>query len=291
MSRVVVLGAGISGHTAAAFLRKWLPPSDEVVVVSPNPLYNWIPSNIWVGVGLMSPDQVTFPLAPVYQRHGIDFKQAPARPRFIPRDAEGTGPFVVVESTKPGQEGRAERVPYDFLVNASGPKLNFGGHRRTGARPATPSRCAPPNMRRDTARYLDELVQQMRRGERQRFLVGTGHGACTCEGAAFEYIVNLEFELRSRRRARPGGDHLDLQRVRIGRLRHGRHAHPAGRVRHAEQDLHGVAVRRTRHPVDQARARAQGGAGTRRSTRRSTASSARPPSTSRCCCRHSRESG
>ena len=38
----------------------------------------------------------------------------------------------------------------------------------------------------------------MRRGERQRFLVGVGHGTCTCEGAAFEYIVNLEFELRAR---------------------------------------------------------------------------------------------
>ena len=38
----------------------------------------------------------------------------------------------------------------------------------------------------------------MRRGERQRFLVGVGHGTCTCEGAAFEYVVNLEFELRAR---------------------------------------------------------------------------------------------
>ena len=39
----------------------------------------------------------------------------------------------------------------------------------------------------------------MRRGARKRFVVGTGHGACTCEGAAFEYIVNLEFELRARK--------------------------------------------------------------------------------------------
>lgn len=39
----------------------------------------------------------------------------------------------------------------------------------------------------------------MSRGERQRFLVGVGHGTCTCEGAAFEYIVNLEFELRARK--------------------------------------------------------------------------------------------
>ena len=39
---------------------------------------------------------------------------------------------------------------------------------------------------------------RMRPGERQRFIVGVGHGTCTCEGAAFEYIVNLEFELRAR---------------------------------------------------------------------------------------------
>jgi sulfide:quinone oxidoreductase len=39
----------------------------------------------------------------------------------------------------------------------------------------------------------------MRKGEKQRFLVGVGHGTCTCEGAAFEYIVNLEFELRARK--------------------------------------------------------------------------------------------
>ena len=38
----------------------------------------------------------------------------------------------------------------------------------------------------------------MRRGESRKFLVGVGHGTCTCEGAAFEYIVNLEFELRRR---------------------------------------------------------------------------------------------
>jgi hypothetical protein len=53
MSRVVVLGAGISGHTAASFLRKWLPRGDDVIVISPKADYNWIPSNIWVGVGLM----------------------------------------------------------------------------------------------------------------------------------------------------------------------------------------------------------------------------------------------
>jgi sulfide:quinone oxidoreductase len=65
MARVVVLGAGISGHTAALHLKRRLKNAHEVVVVSPNSKWNWIPSNIWVGVGKMTTDQVTFALAPI----------------------------------------------------------------------------------------------------------------------------------------------------------------------------------------------------------------------------------
>ncbi len=79
VSRVVVLGAGIAGHTAAAFARSWLGRGDSVTVISPRPDYNWVPSNIWVGVGLMKPSKVTFPLAPIYERAGIEFVQAAAR--------------------------------------------------------------------------------------------------------------------------------------------------------------------------------------------------------------------
>ena len=82
----------------------------------------------------------------------------------------------------------------------------------------------------------------MTRGERLRFLVGTGHGACTCQGAAFEYIVNLEFELR----ARGVRDRAEIwwisNEFELGRLRDGRHPPETGRVHHAQQDLHGVAL-------------------------------------------------
>ena len=92
MSRVVVLGAGVSGHTAAAFLRKWLGKTHEVIVVSPLSHYNWIPSNIWVGVGLLKPEKVVFPLAPVYRKNGIEFKQARAVARGRPADR----PFLFI---------------------------------------------------------------------------------------------------------------------------------------------------------------------------------------------------
>lgn len=109
MSRVVVLGAGISGHTAASFLRRWLPRGDEVVVVSPKPDYNWIPSNIWVGVGLLTPSDVVFPLAPVYGRHGIVFKQARATELHPEGDSKDPAPYVVVESTLPDRRVPARR--------------------------------------------------------------------------------------------------------------------------------------------------------------------------------------
>ncbi len=197
MSRVVILGAGVSGHTAAGFARKWLDRDDSVVVVSPKPDYNWIPSNIWVGVGLLQPADVVFPLAPVYERHGIEFKQARAV-ELHPEGREGDPtPYVVIESTRAGHEGEREVVRYDFLINATGPKLNFAATEGLGPDANTLSVCTETDALQ-TARRLDQSVERMRKGERQRFVVGTGHGSCTCEGAAFEYIVNLEFELRNR---------------------------------------------------------------------------------------------
>ena len=65
MAKVVVLGAGISGHTAVSYLSKYLKEEHEVVMVSPNSNFQWVPSNIWVGVGLMTPNQVKFKLEPV----------------------------------------------------------------------------------------------------------------------------------------------------------------------------------------------------------------------------------
>jgi sulfide:quinone oxidoreductase len=196
MARVVVLGAGVAGHTAAAFLRRWLGRKDEVVVVSPQPTYNWIPSNIWVGVGLLKKEQVTFPLAPVYRRTDIEFKQARAVALFPEGDETNLNPSVEIEWTGGGMQGVRERVTYDFLVNATGPKLNFEATEGLGPGKNSLSVCTADHAE-EASRVFHEKIERMKRGERQRFLVGTGHGGCTCEGAAFEYVVNLEFELRA----------------------------------------------------------------------------------------------
>lgn len=195
--RVVVLGAGISGHTAALLLRKKLSKQHEVVVISPNSQWNWIPSNIWVGVGKMTPKDVTFELAPVYKKTGIIFHQAKALEIHPEGSSENTKPFVIAESTKEAEKNQRLTIEYDYLINATGPRLNFGATPGLGPDGYTYSVCTFDHAH-ETAKKLDEIIAQMRQGQKKTLVVGTGHGLCTCEGAAFEYIFNLEFELRQK---------------------------------------------------------------------------------------------
>lgn len=197
MARLVILGAGIAGHTAALHARRKLGRDHEVVVVSPNSKWNWIPSNIWVGVGVMTPEQVTFPLAPVYAKTGVTFVQGKATCIHPEGDAEGAQPYVDVLLTGPDAQGQSQKVPYDWLINATGPKLNFDATPGLGPNGNSLSVCTYDHADH-AARGLDEAVARMQKGEEQTLLIGTGHGTCTCQGAAFEYLFNVEFELRRR---------------------------------------------------------------------------------------------
>jgi sulfide:quinone oxidoreductase len=198
MARVVVLGGGVAGHTAATFAADWLGKEHEVVVVTPNAKWNWIPSNIWVGVGQMTKEEVTFDLDPVYQKAGITYKQAKALSLNPEGNSSSEKPFVTIEYTGQGKVGKTEEVAYDYLINATGPKLNFaatpGLGDANGLGEFTVSVCTADHAVH-ASHELHKCIDKMKKGERQKFLVGTGHGMCTCQGAAFEYIFNIEHEL------------------------------------------------------------------------------------------------
>jgi len=196
MARVVILGAGISGHTAALHLRRMLRTEHEVMVVSPNSQWNWIPSNIWVGVGKMTVKDVTFPLAPVYRRKGITYRQAKAVAVWPEGDADDRRPGVDVVHTSPERQGETERIRYDYLINATGPKLNFEATPGLGPEGNSWSVCTAGHAV-ETADALKRVIERLRAGEPQRLVIGMGHGGCTCEGAAFEYTFNVEAELRA----------------------------------------------------------------------------------------------
>ena len=195
MTKIVILGAGVAGHTAAMHAKRMLGSQHEVVVISPNSNWNWIPSNIWVGVGKMPMEKVIFPLEPLYKRKKIDFKQALST-EIHPEGGNGhSRPYVVAKSTRPGSEGELIEVEYDYLINATGPKLNFAATPGLGPDGNSMSVCTAPHAV-ETSTYLSQAIAKMKAGERQRFVIGLGHGTCTCEGAAFEYTFNVDHVLR-----------------------------------------------------------------------------------------------
>ncbi|HRY32829.1 MAG TPA: FAD/NAD(P)-binding oxidoreductase [Bacteroidales bacterium] len=197
MATVVVLGAGISGHTAAAFLKRKLGRSHEVVMVSPNSHYQWIPSNIWVGIGQMTIDQVRFRLDKVYKRWGIVYKQARAVSIHPEGDESHEKAYVSISYVSGEKQGQTEQLSYDYLVNATGPKLNFEATEGLGPKHHTVSICSYDHAAQ-AWKKLQESLDRMTSGFRQTFLIGTGHALATCQGAAFEYALNVAFEIRKR---------------------------------------------------------------------------------------------
>jgi sulfide:quinone oxidoreductase len=195
LAKIVILGAGISGHTAALHLKRMLSHTDEITVVTPNSNWNWIPSNIWVGVGKMKTEQVIFPLAPIYKRKKINFQQALGTAIYPAGDLASPKPFIEVIYTEPTKLGETAKIEYDYLINATGPKLNFAATQGLGPDGFTVSVCTPGHATQ-AAKQLLTVIDRMKSGQKQRLVVGVGHGTCTCEGAAFEYTFNVEHEIR-----------------------------------------------------------------------------------------------
>lgn len=197
MARIVVLGAGISGHTAATILRRKLGKDHQVTVISPNSYYQWIPSNIWVGVGEMKVDQVRFKLKPVYDKMKIGYHQAKALAIFPEGNSTHSSPFVRIEYTDEQNSGKTAEVEYDFCINATGPKLNFEATEGLGPEKFSNSVCTYSHASKSWEE-LQKCIARMEKGERQRILIGIGHPTATCQGAAFEYILNVANQIRKR---------------------------------------------------------------------------------------------
>ncbi|WP_129676670.1 NAD(P)/FAD-dependent oxidoreductase [Candidatus Chloroploca sp. Khr17] len=190
MARVVIIGAGFAGHTAALYLGAQLGKRHTITVVNRYDYFGFVPSWVWVGVGHMRPEQTTIPLKPVYDRMHVNFVQG--RVTEVHPDEQ----YVTVA---PHHQGQPERLDYDYLLIATGPKLNFAATPGLGpAEGNTVSICTLDHAIEARDSYL-EHVKRLEKGERLRFVVGTGHPGATCQGAALEYISNIHKDLVRRR--------------------------------------------------------------------------------------------
>jgi sulfide:quinone oxidoreductase len=138
---------------------------------------------------------VTFKLGPIYKRKGIGYEQALATAIHPEGDSTHDSPYVELAYTDPARAGEHGELEYDYLVNATGPKLNFGATPGLGPDGHSYSVCTSGHAVEASA-ALQAAIAQMKQGERQVLVVGMGHGTCTCEGAAFEYAFNVEHEVR-----------------------------------------------------------------------------------------------
>jgi sulfide:quinone oxidoreductase len=188
MARVVVLGSGFAGQTAALNLRKDLKKEHEVIVVTPNKKFGYVPSWVWVGVGRMDVKDTQFDLEPVYKKLGIKYVNG------LAKEVNVDNQTVTVDLLS----GGTEKVGYDYLINATGPKLNYAATEGLGPDHGhTVSICTPNHAAEAGEEYL-KMVERMEKGETIKMLIGTGHGMATCQGAAFEYIHNIAFDLEER---------------------------------------------------------------------------------------------
>jgi len=174
--RVVVVGSSFAGLTAALELRKHLHARHEVVVLDPRESFTFIPSLIWLPFGLRTPDDITFPLAPLYERKGI---------RYINEAAASIDTDAHVVTTTSG-----EALPYDRVLIATGPRLAFEKVPGLGPEAGyTQSVC-----------NLDHAL--LAQDAWERFLehpgpvvVGTAQGG-SCFGASYEFLFNIHHRIK-----------------------------------------------------------------------------------------------
>lgn len=189
MADTVIIGAGFSGHYAALILQDALKGKGDhtITVVNLYPKFTYIPSLVWVGIGQISAEEAQFDLKPVYDKLGINFIMGRAK------EVHPDENYIVLDVDE-----RPTRVDYDYLIVATGPKLDYDATPGLGPETGyTNSVCTPPHAT-NTAKNFLELVARLEKGKKARIVIGMGHGMCTCQGAAFEYISLVHNNLTDR---------------------------------------------------------------------------------------------
>lgn len=76
--KVLVLGGNFGGLTAALAVKHELHGDVDVTVVSASDRFLFNPSLIWLPFGKRAPSDITFPLAPTFENHDVEFVHAEA---------------------------------------------------------------------------------------------------------------------------------------------------------------------------------------------------------------------
>jgi len=178
MAHIVILGAGIGGMTCAYEMREQARPEDKVTVISESPLFQFTPSNPWVAVNWRTKEDITIPIAPYFERKGINLIATAAK-RVHPEKNQ-------VELTD------GQIVNYDFLIIATGPKLAFDEVEGMGPGKNTYSICQVDHAV-EAGKAWDQFIR-----DPGPIVVGAAQMA-SCYGPAYEFAFIMDTDLRKRK--------------------------------------------------------------------------------------------
>ncbi|MGA9421443.1 MAG: FAD/NAD(P)-binding oxidoreductase [Rhodanobacteraceae bacterium] len=178
MVKIVVLGAGLGGMSAAYEIRETVGDGPAITVVGEGPLFNFTPSNPWVAVGWRGQSDIRVEVAQPLARRNIQFIDTPAD-KVLPPD-----------NRIKLSDGRM--LDYDYLVIATGPRLAFERVPGTGPDGFAQSVCTGPHAHTAWLAYQEFLKKP------GPVVVGAAQGA-SCFGPAYEFAMIMDTDLRRRK--------------------------------------------------------------------------------------------
>ncbi|MBS0215941.1 MAG: NAD(P)/FAD-dependent oxidoreductase [Proteobacteria bacterium] len=179
MARIVVMGAGLGGMSAAYELRETLGKGHEIVLVGLGESFGFTPSNPWLAVGWRKQDDITLPVAEHVGRHEIRF--------------EGSGVARIEADVAAIVTGSGERISYDYLLICTGPKLAFDEVPGSGPEGGwTQSICTTAHAAHAWEAYQAFLKKP------GPVVIGAVAGA-SCFGPAYEFAMIVDADLRKRK--------------------------------------------------------------------------------------------
>ena len=179
MSNIIVIGAGLSGMSAAYELRDTLGKAHRITVIGDGERFSFTPSNPWVAVGWRKPDEITLRAGDYLTKKGIDFR------------SDGVARIEAEENRVVTGDGTA--LDYDYLLICTGPKLAFDEVPGSGPDGGfTQSVCTTPH-----AQHAWEAYEAFLKNPGP-IVVGAMPGA-SCFGPAYEFAMILDADLRKRK--------------------------------------------------------------------------------------------
>jgi sulfide:quinone oxidoreductase len=178
MARIVILGGSFGGLTAALEVKRLLGKKAEVTVISDDDKFVFIPSLPWLSLGWRRASDITLPVKTILERKGISFLHEKAKAV----DADTS--TVTAETIK---------VPYDYLVVATGPSLAFDEVPGLGPEKGHTECIFTLDQAERAKKAWDGFLENP-----GTLITGSVQGV-SCFGPPYEYAFETDAELRRRK--------------------------------------------------------------------------------------------